>query len=203
MVIVSKYFSFLIKCFSFLTLAGLVLITSPNKTAAQTKQLPTFSLEALMASRKANLEGKPFPAFSAKDLRGNSISLSDLKGKIVFVNFWFEACSPCIAEIGDLNRLYDSVKSNRNILFLSFTNDPVNTTREAVKRLGIRFPVIPVSAEDCYRLNRQSGFPTNLILDTAGISNWSSVGRTADGELFRSVYSKIREELSRLQASGF
>ena len=43
--------------------------------------------------------------------------LSDLKGKVVFLNFWRTSCGPCIAEMPGIERLYDSLRGE-NIFFL-------------------------------------------------------------------------------------
>ena len=45
------------------------------------------------------LVGKPFKSFDLKSVSNNKYSQDDLKGKITFIDFWFEACTPCIAEM--------------------------------------------------------------------------------------------------------
>lgn len=127
--------------------------------------------------------GKEFPQFTAQGLNNLHISSSDLNGKVVFISFWFADCTPCIREIAGLNRLYDSVKSRSDVLFLSFTNDTREKSREAVKRFGIKFPVLNFSDEECYRLNFNSGFPTNFVLNRKGIINWAAHGAPPDGKV--------------------
>ncbi len=52
-----------------------------------------------------NLIGCKAPDFNVKKNDGESLKLNDLKGKVVVINFWFEACPPCIAELPALNQL--------------------------------------------------------------------------------------------------
>jgi thiol-disulfide isomerase/thioredoxin len=52
-----------------------------------------------MADVGGGVEGKPAPEIALKDLNGKDVSLADLKGKVVFVNFWATWCEPCRIEI--------------------------------------------------------------------------------------------------------
>ena len=50
--------------------------------------------------------------FKLKDLNGVEVSLSDFKGKKVFLNFWASWCPPCKAEMPDLEKLYQETKDS-------------------------------------------------------------------------------------------
>ena len=56
------------------------------------------------------LWGKPVPDFSATDLDGNPISLQDYRGKVVLLDFWGVWCGPCIAEMPNVKKVYDTYK---------------------------------------------------------------------------------------------
>lgn len=53
-----------------------------------------------------------------RDQNGNMIKISDLKGKVVFINFWATWCPPCVAEMPSIQQFYTKNKSNKNIVFL-------------------------------------------------------------------------------------
>lgn len=170
-----------------------------SQATAQNIPQPVNQNEFFDSLNKASI-GKEFPRFSAQGPHDFRISSSDLKDKVVFINFWFSNCSPCIREINGLNRLYDSISNNSNVLFLSFTYDPFEESQEAVKKFGIRFPVLNVSREECYRLNLHSGFPTNFILNRSGIIKWTSYGAPPDQnmashQIFEAGLSQIQKEL--------
>jgi thiol-disulfide isomerase/thioredoxin len=68
--------------------------------------------------------GKPFPSFSEIAISGKNYSSIDLQNKVVFINFWFTHCSPCLAELAILNEINKEYKGE-DFLFLSFSTDTV------------------------------------------------------------------------------
>lgn len=53
-----------------------------------------------------------------KDSNGTVISFSDLRGKVVFLNFWATWCLPCIAEMPSINSLKQKYQNNDKVVFL-------------------------------------------------------------------------------------
>lgn len=67
--------------------------------------------------------GKPAPNFTLKDEKGKTVSLSDFKGKYVYLDFWGVSCGPCIYEIKNHSpKLYESYK-DKNIVFINICVD--------------------------------------------------------------------------------
>ena len=62
------------------------------------------------ADPKFELWGKPVSDFTATDLDGNPISLQDYRGKVVLLDFWATWCGPCIAEMPNVKRVYNTYK---------------------------------------------------------------------------------------------
>jgi len=109
--------------------------------------------------------GKDFSEFKTVALNGDVISEKNLNGKVTLVNFWFETCAPCIAELGALSNLFNEYKDNPDFLFLSFTVDNLEVARKAVEKYDIPFIVCSLSREEASRMNFSMGFPTNIILN--------------------------------------
>ena len=65
------------------------------------------------------------PDFSVRDKDNNLVSLSDFTGKVVLVEFWASWCSYCIAEIPNLNKMYEDYQSeNFELIGISLDTDP-------------------------------------------------------------------------------
>lgn len=55
--------------------------------------------------------------------QNQTISLSSLEGKVVFINFWATWCAPCLAEMPNVNELYHQFKDNTHIVFITVEMD--------------------------------------------------------------------------------
>jgi len=67
-------------------------------------------------------KGQPSPTFTYKDVNGKEVSLSDLKGKYVYIDCWATWCHPCCAEIPYLEKI-EKAMANKNIYFVSISQD--------------------------------------------------------------------------------
>lgn len=68
-------------------------------------------------------EGAFAPDFEVHDTDGNVVRLSDLKGKMVYMDVWATWCGPCVAEIPHMEKLYERYKDNDKIVLVSVSLD--------------------------------------------------------------------------------
>lgn len=129
---------------------------------------PVISMDSLFRMKAKESIGKPFPTFNAV-FSGYPLTKDSLKGKVVFMNFWFEACPPCIAELEALNKLYKKFAVNPDFEFISFTYESPEKIIQLKKKYHIPYKVASINSQECYRLNQNNGFPTSIILDRDGI----------------------------------
>ena len=79
-------------------------------------------IKELYDVRNSTASGKSAPDFTCVDTTGNAVSLSDFKGKYVYIDIWATWCRPCIKEIPHFEKLKDEFK-NKNIVFMSISLD--------------------------------------------------------------------------------
>ncbi len=123
-------------------------------------------------------EPAPIPAidFTLKDQYGNEHTLSDYKGKVVFLNFWATWCPPCRSEMPDIQRLYEkySAEEDPEVVILSvampgFRNETdEDGIREYMDLIGCTYPVLMDRSAEVYSAYRISGMPTTFLIDRDG-----------------------------------
>jgi len=135
--------------------------------------------------------GKQFPKFGAETLNGESVTENNLKGKVTLINFWFEYCSPCIAEFDTLNDLFVHFKGNKKFQFLSFSSDTSESAKISVEKYHLLFPVLCIPEAECFRLNYNSGFPTSIIVDETGKILVIKSGGSLDKKMIQAEIQKL------------
>ena len=125
----------------------------------------------LPAESFSSWTGQPAAAVIFRDLQGKEWSTSALIGKVVYLNFWFTGCAPCVKEIPALNALHAKLSSNPDLIMLSLAYDDESKLRDFLKRSPITFPVACISFEVLKKLAMPTssiGFPTHIIIDREG-----------------------------------
>lgn len=88
----------------------------------------------------STLTGKPAPDFTLTLFDGQTVRLSDFKGKVVFLNFWASWCPPCRAEARLLEQSWQRVK-DQGVVFLGVDiQDTEEAARRFVQEFGITYP---------------------------------------------------------------
>jgi thiol-disulfide isomerase/thioredoxin len=126
--------------------------------------------------------GKPLPGFKATGLDGKIYSNQNIRGKATFVNFWFESCHPCIAEIPMLNRLYNLYKDTASFQFYAITFETKENAERAMKKYNIQYPILLLLHDSAQVLNFKLGYPTNMILNKEGKISYITVGGSLDAK---------------------
>lgn len=164
-------------------------------------QIPPGRIDTFPMIEKAP-KGTPFAPFSVFTTDGKQITDQSLLNKITFINFWFEACAPCIAEMEGLNKLYADHKEKTQFQFLSFTYETKEKIAAIRKKYNIQYPIISIRKDSCYLLNFNSGFPTSIISDIHGKVAFYSCGGPIDPEIAQEIivddiYPVLKELLEK------
>lgn len=106
--------------------------------------------------------------FKMRTLDGKTVSFESLKGKVIFMNIWATWCPPCIAEMPNIQRLYDKVGSDKiAFVMLSVDEGGVEKVQKFIDKKGYTLPVyLPMSQlpQEFY----SNAIPTTFIISPDG-----------------------------------
>ncbi len=144
--------------------------------------IAVFLLPGKKYYRELAVVGKPVQDFTLKDSDGNSWTLSDLKGKVVFINFWATWCVACKAEMADKAKLYDIMQGEPfQMLGVLFRDDP-NNLPGYFKKIDVSAPTLIDPENDLAKLYGITGVPETFIFDKDGILRERIVGQREWGD---------------------
>lgn len=107
-------------------------------------------------------------SFAYTDAAGKQRSTADLKGKVVFINFWATWCPPCRAEMPSLNELYEQFKDDGRIVFL-FLNEDEDAAKAKAYLQKEHFSFLFVASVGDVPVPFFSGtLPTTVVLNKEG-----------------------------------
>ena len=115
--------------------------------------------------------GKLAADFNLPNLNGNAISLSSLRGKVVFLNVWATWCGPCREEMPSIETLYEEFRKDPDFVMLAVSQDSGdrgNAVGSYVRRNGFKFTVLLDPQNQVGDAYDVSGIPETFIIDRAG-----------------------------------
>ncbi len=106
--------------------------------------------------------GKTIPDFSLQSLEGKTINKDSLKGQAVVLNFWASWCTPCMAEIPELQEL--AATSKVKVVGIALDEAGLNTVKPFVESHKINYTVL-VGDQETFQQFNGIGIPYTLVLD--------------------------------------
>ena len=170
-------------CIIALTLLSITMSVNAQDTESVSREKATTIVH----------EGDIAPDFTVEMLDGRKIKLSDLRGKIVLLNFWATWCGPCMMEFNEIPEQIIKHFEGKDVVLLAISRgekpEVVATKMAALKAKGIVFPVGLDPERKIYSQYAKEFIPRNFIIDKKGKVNYVTVGYTETG---------IKELVSRI-----
>jgi len=135
------------------------------------------------------------PDFSLLDLKGNRISLSAYRGKVLFLNFWATWCPPCRAEIADFVEVYKEYK-NKGMEIIGLSVDEMNEEDllAFVEKYEMNYSVAFATEKIVGDYEPGQYIPTTIIIDKQGKIRHKHVGLMRKESLIQYFQKLSREK---------
>lgn len=138
--------------------------------------------------------GDVAPDFTVEMLDGSRITLSDLRGKVVLVNFWATWCPPCRQEMSHLQKDVIDRFAGKDVVVLPISRGEKRETVEAfIEKMGYTFPVGFDGDQSIYKKYASNYIPRSVVVGKDGKVVYVAVGY--DETIAKEVDNAITEAL--------
>ena len=150
---------------------ALALVISLGVLAARGHAQVRFAEQAPAGGTATTPVGErpPAPDFTLSTLSGASLSLAELRGKVVLLNFWATWCVPCRKEMPAIEALYQRYKDRGlEVLAVSLDKGSTSGVESFVKEMGVTYRVALDPSWATARTYGVRGLPATFLIDRAG-----------------------------------
>lgn len=156
----------------FETVCNQLAVGFPQSPSVQNTLMQFQQLKAQHEKQQFLSSGKPAPNFTQNDLNGNPISLSDLKGKVVLLDFWASWCGPCRKENPNVVNLYKKYKDAGFTVMSVSLDKEANLWKAAIEKDGLIWPNhvsdLKFWQNEVAKLYQVSSIPFTVLIDQNG-----------------------------------
>ncbi len=183
---------------SYLPLAGMIVLVSAliallifwtPEASAQTAQ-PSVESTTIVK------EGAQAPDFTVEMFDGTKVTLSELKGKVVLVNFWATWCPPCRNELARVEKEIIERFKGQEFVFLPISRgESKEKVAEFRNKMGYTFPMGLDTTQAIFKKYATNYIPRNFLVDREGKVVKASVGY--DDAEFAALVKLIEQEIKK------
>jgi peroxiredoxin len=133
-------------------------------------------------------EGARAPAFNLTTMDGERVTLADLRGKVVIVDFWASWCEPCGHAMPALDRLYSRYKGNGLVVVGVSVDQTERNARSFLRRTHVSFPVAHDADHAVAERYSPPTMPSTYVIDRRGVVRHVHAGfRSGDAQRLEQV----------------
>jgi len=136
--------------------------------------------------------------FTIPGLDGKMVSLKDLRGKVVFLNFWATWCVPCRKEMPSIERLHQEFKDQGLVVYgIDFMESPA-AAKAFVRSLELTFPILLDANGEVAKQYRVFGLPATFLIGPEGELKGKAIGdRDWDSDAAKAVIKELLKSVSK------
>ncbi len=136
---------------------------------------------------------EPVPDITLPTPEGDMLSLSDFRGQVIFLNFWGTYCPPCVAELPDIQEVYEALQGEDFVVIGLNVEEKPEKVRAFAEEQGLTFPIIISPDATVNPLYQLKHMPTTWFIDRNGILRGKIEGQMSKGMALK-IARKLLEE---------
>lgn len=150
--------------------------------------------DAIAEGEASELVGKPAAAFTLRDLENTEVSLTDLKGSVVVLDFWATWCGPCVASMPSLMKINEKFAPQGLKLFAVNLQEGKKQVQQFLADKALALPVLLDSDGAVAKKYGVSGIPQTVVIGKDGTIRKVIVGFGGDdAPLQEAIESALKE----------
>jgi len=122
------------------------------------------------------------PDFELIDLHGNTVRLSEERGRPLILNFWATWCAPCILEMPNIQKYYEKYPGKFDVLAIN-ADETKFKVENFVKDMGLTFEILLDPGGKIQELYQIRGYPTSFFVDAKGVIRVQHIGLLSEDQL--------------------
>lgn len=132
------------------------------------------------------------PDFTLEDMDGNKVSLSDYKGKIVFLNFWATWCPFCVREMPDLEKVHQEFSKGNDAVMLTINSgEKLEKAKKFMDDKKLTLPVLMDYTNEVGGIYGVSGIPVTYVIDRDG-AFYGRISGPTDKDTIMGIVDKLK-----------
>ncbi|MFA6809405.1 MAG: TlpA disulfide reductase family protein [Eubacteriales bacterium] len=120
--------------------------------------------------------------FTLTDSNGNQVSLTDFRGKNVYINFWASWCGPCKSEMPDIQKISQEYKDDLIVLAVN-VGDSQNTVQDFITQNNYDFTVLLDTNMDVARQYQITTIPVSIFINKDGVIISKRIGAISESQM--------------------
>ncbi len=168
-----------------------------DQPEAEAEEPPPAPQAELSVSNIEPAIGSLAPEFSLQTLDGQSVQLSELRGKNLLISYWVTWCIPCMEELPVLNQIYQEYQS-KDLVILSVNGiqqDELDKVTATISEMGITLPVVLDQSEILWDSYWVRFLPTSFFIDETGVIRYIQLGSLSEENLRIKIEELISDQL--------